>query len=97
MSKNKEIRELTKSQIEMVDEVDRLLLKLRKSGVKPINIIGESGGLVFARCSQKGMEAITEAVLNNTLIDIENDKLKIEDFVYAPKNSAKSYVMTILL
>lgn len=96
MSKNKEIKELTKSQIAIVDEIDRLLLKLYKAGVRPILVDGGGGnGLRFVRCSGQAVYAVENAFLYNDLIRIGDEQFKTDDFVYNPANSYKYKITTI--
>lgn len=97
MAQKKKIAELTNSQIGMVDEIDRLLLKLYKAGVKPIIVDGGGGnGLRFIRCSNDALDDVCDAILYNEDIHIGDDVYKVDDFVYNPKNSYK-YVVTHLV
>lgn len=93
---NKEIRELTNSQVAIVDEIDRLLLKLYKAGVRPILVDGGGGnGLRFVRCSGQAIRSIEEAYFTNGMICIGDDTYKLDDFVYDPINSSKYKITTI--
>lgn len=96
MSKNKDIKELTKSQMAIADEIDRLLLKLYKAGVRPLLIDGGGGnGLRFVRCSGQAVDVVENAFLYNDLIRIGDEQFKTEDFVYDPANSFKYKIIII--
>lgn len=98
MTQKREIKELTKSQMGIADEIDRLLLKLYKAGVRPMQIFGSSGheGLYFVRCSKDALDSVVDAYLENEDIKIGDFEYKLEDFVYHPKNSSKYCITNIL-
>lgn len=96
MTQKRNIKELTKSQKGIVDEIDRLLLKLYRSGVRPILVDGGGGnGLRFVRCSGEAIQSVEDAFLYNDDIHIGEDSFKIDDFVYEPDNSYKYKIITL--
>lgn len=84
--KYKSLKELTPSQITKCEQITKLILELKKSGVHPIVIDGGGrNGMQFIRCSLEDKGNIGDEILNG-------DSSKFDDYIYSPN---KYYTYTI--